>query len=175
MLNNDIVADFFHQIDLDFNDDLTVQKAANPSIGGNLLFFKLCLNYLGINEGDKYYNVLARIAEKNKRYQSGFYLSDASVSALRSRFSIQNDYLQECFPNQVSYKFYSTKERFPDRERLIEDFKSILEHDAFDSIAPESKKTLLDLSFLNQLQDQLTQQKPVFFRRVLAFLRRFKR
>jgi len=173
--NKDIVSDFFYKVDIDCENLEFASNKANPSIGGNLLYFKLCLNYLGVGEEGEYYRALSKLALKDKRYKSGFYIDDETIKALRKKFSMQNEYLEELFPSQVDYKHYSMNALFPDRKKLVEDIDDFLRQDVLRGISNEFKSILLDLESLTQIQSKLeSAERQSIYGRILVFMRKIK-
>ena len=102
----DAVVDFFSTLDIALDSDGFHRKHLNPSIGGNLLFAKLLLNRLPMEiDRSKAYNSLASAALQSDRFQSGFWICDSLVAALRIENKSNYEYLRQMFGYEETTSF----------------------------------------------------------------------
>ena len=146
-ISDNMIVSFFNRSDLlkqdvvhDFLEKVGVTKApvkykpdpVNSSIGGNLIFFKLCLNMFGYHSRD-YYNTLSSIANKNKRFSSGFFISPKTAQKIRANYSESNKFLKRKSGNLL-LKTYVERPPMPDYDFLEEDFKLFLSEEQFKNL-----------------------------------------
>lgn len=126
--NADIVDDFFAKIGIDNQTLAPITSDSNPSIGGNLLYFKLRLNQLGIESNRAIYHQLSTVAEANPaRFATGFAIKDELAHKIRHQYAHNNEFLMQYCGNGISYRSYEDKPPCPDIHMLKEDFQTILE------------------------------------------------
>lgn len=107
--NGDIVSDFMNVLNIGGNAGFSYPKIrSNPSIGGNLLYFKRLLNQTSISDDQlrQTYNMWQRLAVKNKRFRSKPRFSKRFVEHVRAKYSESNEIIR--------------KRYFPMREVLFE-------------------------------------------------------
>jgi hypothetical protein len=105
---------------------LTCQQE-NPSLGGNLLYFKLLMNLAHENKPEFFgqYNALGRLAASDPRWRQRWYVSADDARQIRRVDRDSNNYLQNRFGD---FKEVDTT-RFPpmpDQATLKEDIAIIL-------------------------------------------------
>lgn len=120
---NDIVEDFFHQIDAplplpppDYDQ--------NPSVSGNLLGFKLLLNSYGLHEPSMYASFRA-LAKSNPAFSGRFYVSDAQATELRTKYAFYNSYLGSIV-GDVPLRMFRSGQPVPNRATWSRDLEQFL-------------------------------------------------
>ena len=123
----DIVEDFLCRAGLPSSH--ATRLAMNPSIGGNLLFFKLAANHAG--REFLHYNTLSRLAAEHREFKAPFRITDARATALRAA-SRYNATLAEHLGTPPEVRSWEAERALPDPDRLEDDLDRIaaLETDA---------------------------------------------
>ena len=130
LYNSDVVEDFCRQAGIvgmehEFHD-------ANPSIGGNLLYFKLARNLVKFNEKTSQplprsnrhlYRNLIRIALKKNRFRSPLYISDSSSEKFRKASQYNKILFSEI--GQPCLRRWSSLSKIPDTVNLHDDLEYI--------------------------------------------------
>jgi hypothetical protein len=102
--NGDIVSDFMDLLKIVDKTGFTYPEfRSNPSIGGNLLYFKRLLNQVGISEDQqrRTYGVWQGLAATNEKFRTKPQFSRKFVERIRSRFEESNEIMrQKYFPNR---------------------------------------------------------------------------
>jgi len=141
--DGDVVVDFMNRIGLDVSSDLSSLDTIhnNPSIGGNLLFFKLMLNLAseGNYEPRSHYTLLQSIARKESRYRGKFLVSDHDAEIVRRFDKPSNQFLRARF-GELQLEDFSQFPPLPDRDTLPGDIEFFLEH-------PELAEVMSPLGF----------------------------
>lgn len=75
----DIIADFCHWLDLPVGE--VPRGDRNPSIGGNLLVYKLAANWM--KEPALHYDRMRELALEHRPFRTGFHISDEAAARLR--------------------------------------------------------------------------------------------
>lgn len=120
LINNDVVDDFFSLLNID-TSQVPKDLNLNPSIGGNLLFYKLLLNKNELHS-DRLYNGLMEIAGTEKRYRESFFISKELSEFIRNNHKADLEFLTNQFGNFKLIDF-SLSETIPDLNNLIQDFE----------------------------------------------------
>lgn len=139
----DVVNDFFARIERPFSaeDRLRIgDSRTNPSIGGNLLYFKLLLNFVqkGAPAQGRQFKTIGELAAAETRWQGRFRVSAADAAAIRRFDRKSNDFLRAHFGYCPEHD--PTRSRpCPEPETLTTDLERLLEMPAFrDAFAPLS-------------------------------------
>ena len=142
--NQDIIDDFLAVSGLDIskghNKFHQPEADSNPSIGGNLLYFKLLYNRLGYESDKRLYRRLSEIATTNtKRFANGFYIDDITASNIRKLYEDNNQFLvNHC--DMLIMRDFNLKPKCPEMTTLDEDLNTILQ------FMPEKSITLSELT-----------------------------
>lgn len=112
----DVVRDFFGLCDLP-PLKLTEGRDVNPSLGGNLLFFKLAANRLGHSFAS--YSELRDLIWNHPPFQSAFHVSDPAAADLRARSTYNDVLIRELGP--VRFKSWQTAGSLPNRTQMDAD------------------------------------------------------
>ncbi|TCK99848.1 hypothetical protein BXY66_3552 [Shimia isoporae] len=119
--NGDIIEDFCEKTGLPFKEMHLGDR--NPSIGGNLLVYKLFANRLGM-EGLTY-AAMRELALAEPRFRSAFFVSDEAAASLRANSKYNASIEVELgLPPLKSWEKYR---KLPDLETLESDFEHISE------------------------------------------------
>ncbi|WP_137702685.1 hypothetical protein [Marimonas lutisalis] len=126
LVNGDIRDDFLERTGLGhLRDTLVVPKREiNPSIGGNLLFFKAAANYLG--QPLLSYNRLSSLANEHSRFRRAFRITKEEAQSFRER-SNYNSYLVSRL-GEVRMRDWSDLPVLPNIGELEEDFETLKAH-----------------------------------------------
>lgn len=119
--NGDVIADFCEIVG--FEPGEIPSGDLNPSIGGNLLAYKLAANRLDMDTGG--YNLLRMLASDHAPFRSAFQVSDTAAAALRAN-SAYNKRLFGLL-GDVEMKSWATSPALPDLDRIESDLDLILE------------------------------------------------
>jgi hypothetical protein len=138
--NQDIIDDFLSISGLDLQKSKSefkqLEGEANPSIGGNLLYFKLHYNRLGYHTDAPLYRRLSNIATTNKPlFANGFFISDSLATKLRELYHDNNQFLSNRCAALVMRDF-TDKPNCPNTATLDEDLETIIQ------LIPEKKLLL---------------------------------
>lgn len=142
--NQDIIDDFLAVSGLDLQKSESgfkqLESESNPSIGGNLLYFKLLYNRLGYESDKRLYRRLSEIATKNtERFANGFYIDDITASNIRKLYEDNNQFLvNHC--DMLIMRDFNLKPKCPEMTTLDEDLNTILQ------FMPEKSITLSELT-----------------------------
>lgn len=129
--NGNIVDDFLYCLHIELSHDSL--QTYNPSIGGNLLFFKLASNYL--NMDFLTYNEQSILANKNPRFRGAFYVDKNRAFAIRS----SSDYNRqvEKVTGELPLRDFDQFAVVPENERIISDYEEIAER--YPKVLPEEQ------------------------------------
>lgn len=130
LLDGDVVADFLARVGVRVPPDVLQRSKGlrdNPSLGGNLLYFKLLMNMIHENRSsfDSKYTALARLAAAEPRWRKKWFVSDADASQIRRVDRKSNDHLRTLFGDveMVDTEAYPA---MPDQDTLHADVSRIL-------------------------------------------------
>lgn len=115
----DVIADFSAETDITLEQVLS--QNMNPSIGGNLLVYKLAANKLGSPAPS--YNLQKQMAEDHAPFRAPFYVSDADALRVRTEHSY-NDTLRKRL-GDVQIKSFSGYQALPCLDTLDSDVERI--------------------------------------------------
>ena len=138
--NQDIIDDFLSISGLDLQKSKSgfkqLEGEANPSIGGNLLHFKIQYNRLGYSTDAPLYRRLSNIATTNKPlFANGFFISNSLATKLRALYYDNNQFLSNRCTALVMRDF-TDKPNCPNTATLDEDLETIIQ------LIPEKKLLL---------------------------------
>ena len=130
LLGNDVVSDFLHRIGADLEPDVLQRLTRfreNPSLGGNLLYFKLLVNMAHENHRSfrHHYGVLARLAAEEPRWREKWFVSDVDARRIRRVDRDSNRYLERRF-GEVRMVDTTAYPAMPDQDTLSTDISRIL-------------------------------------------------
>lgn len=139
LLKEDIVVDFLMHLGIDSLPIGYSSEKVNYSIGGNLLFFKLFLN-LTNHQGAYNYKLLSNLASLNKRYHSGFFISDKYGEVIRKKNERNNLFIDKLIGQEISLKSFENRPLMPDLKFVEEDFALFTRKEDFGNILFLQKK-----------------------------------
>ncbi|WP_428929912.1 hypothetical protein [Marinibacterium sp. SX1] len=119
LLNGDVIADFCALVG--FEPGEIPDGDRNPSIGGNLLAYKMAANKLGL--GTAGYDALRGLASDHAAFRSAFRIPDAAAEALRAR-SAYNARLTGLL-GEIRMKSWADSPALPDVDRIDDDLELI--------------------------------------------------
>jgi len=132
LLDGDVVADFLAQIghSLPSADvGMLARSQENPSLGGNLLYFKWLMNlaHKGQQEFHSRYTAFTQLAATESRWRQHWFVAAKDAQRIRRFDKNSNDYLRQRFDglNEVQTWLYPP---MPETDTLAADFARILEH-----------------------------------------------
>lgn len=115
----DIICDFCHRAGIAAKDFRFEDK--NPSIGGNLLSYKLAANHLGIPGGD--YNSLKQFASDRVDFRAALLIDDTAAAQLRENSLYNRSLFAEL--GDLQLKSWSHITETPDISKLHDDYEFI--------------------------------------------------
>lgn len=131
--DGNVISDFCARIGI--REDNLPKQDSNPSIGGNLLLYKMVQNKISLEnnlEGDKYernkimrYNELKCLARENESFRSAFFISIFAANQFRQKSEYNKFFINKLGP--VKQKNFNTLPRFPDWANLGNDFEVIFD------------------------------------------------
>jgi hypothetical protein len=102
--NGDIISDFMDVLQIRENAGFSYPETrSNPSIGGNLLYFKRLLNQTSIPDDQlrRTYRVWQRLAAKNEKFRSKPQFPKQFVERIRAKYEKSNELVRKkYFPNR---------------------------------------------------------------------------
>lgn len=107
--NGDVISDFMHVLNIGDDAGFSYPKvSSNPSIGGNLLYFKRLLNQTSISDEllRQTYGVWSGLAVQNEKFRRKPQFSKQFVERIRAKFEGSNEIVR--------------KKYFPQREALFQ-------------------------------------------------------
>ena len=122
LVQGDVISDFCHRVGIKGQSDLPLEK--NPSIGGNLLAYKLAANRAALKVGT--YNSLSRLASVEPRFRTAFHIEDSDAELVRVASAYNQSLFEEI--GEIALKSWSNEPVVPDVYRLEEDLELICEH-----------------------------------------------
>ena len=122
LLKGDIIYDFCNRTNIAPTDVLNIDR--NPSIGGNLLAFKMICNNLDVFGGN--YKHLSDLAANHKPFSEGFHIRDAAASSVRAASNYNVSLFEEL--GEIQLKSWSTAPVIPNLKTLEEDLDKIQGH-----------------------------------------------
>lgn len=127
LVGGDVVQDFCSTLKLPFFENtLSGHDKENTSIGGNLLFVKLLINFTGGAENNLYFD-FSRLAKDHPQFQRKLYVPSGLQEQLR------NCGYNRAFANATGVEptefDFSKNSKLPDIERLKEDIQIILSNE----------------------------------------------
>lgn len=118
--NGDVIADFCDQAGIAHGD---IPKGdMNPSIGGNLLVYKLAANHLDM--GALSYKDLRNLASEHARFRAPFHISDAAAARLRADSAYNRSLTRHL--GEVELKSWARHAPLPETDTITEDLALIL-------------------------------------------------
>ena len=118
--DGDVIADFCELAGIEPGE--IPQGDRNPSIGGNLLIYKLATNRLDMDAGG--YDLLRTLASDHAPFRSAFHVSDAAAEDLRA----DSAYNARLFGllGKTALKSWAGSPALPDMDTLESDLKTII-------------------------------------------------
>ncbi len=121
LIQGDVIRDFCNRAGIAAEDFQSDDK--NPSIGGNLLAYKLAANKLSLTVGN--YNSLLKLATEEPRFRTGFRIDDADAALAREGSEYNRSLFAEL--GEIRLKSWSNAPDLPDNVRLDADMELIAE------------------------------------------------
>jgi hypothetical protein len=115
----DVIRDFCAETGLEL--DYVPDRDMNPSIGGNLLVYKLAANKLGLSALS--YGELKKLAESHPPFRAPFYISDEDAAHLRRTDTYNSILLSRM--GEVTMKSFAHHAPLPELNTLDEDLARI--------------------------------------------------
>ena len=145
--NGDVVEDFCRQVGIlgvkhQFHDE-------NPSIGGNLLLFKLARNIVkfhdvnALNRDQYLYENIKKIAFKTSRFRTPLYISDGSAEKFRQMSAYNQVLFSEI--GRPRLRSWNLEPKIPDLDNLKDDLDYIFQ-ELQESPDSEVRKKIYSLS-----------------------------
>ena len=119
----DVITDFCAETGLDV--DTLGNRDMNPSIGGNLLVYKLAANALKIDGLP--YNALRKLAEAHAPFRAAFHISDDAAATVRADSAYNASLFDRL--GEARLKSFAHLDPLPATSRLDEDLTVILGND----------------------------------------------
>lgn len=142
LLGGDVVSDFLAQIGHSLPSESVnalARSQENPSLGGNLLYFKWLMNLAHQGQSDfrSRYTAFTQLAKSEARWRQNWFVAEEDARRIRRFDKNSNDYLRQRFDGLKEVQTWQYPP-MPDIDTLAEDFARILEHDqlknAFDPV-----------------------------------------
>lgn len=117
----DVISDFCAETGITV--DSVPGRDMNPSLGGNLLAYKLAANKLALPSLS--YNQLRSLAEAHEPFRAAFYISDSDAARLRANHNYNTTLFARL--GETAQKSFATHKPLPDLATLEEDLDRIAE------------------------------------------------
>lgn len=145
----DVVSDFFAQMGHPLSSDeigTLSRSSQNPSLGGNLLYFKWMMNlaHQGQDKFPSRYSALTQLALTESCWRQNWFVSAEDAERIRRFDKNSNDYLRQRFDGLTEVRTWQYPP-MPDTEKLADDFARILDH-------PEMKNALSPVGLTSALR-----------------------
>lgn len=131
--NENVISDFCSRIDI--RENCLSYEDSNPSIGGNLLLYKMVQNKLSRmnnlesdkDEGYKImkYNELKKLARENENFRHAFFIPKFAAKKFRKKSEYNEFFANKIGP--VKLRNFDALPRFPDWANLGRDFEVIFD------------------------------------------------
>ena len=118
--NGDVIADFCDQVGIE--PGAIPDGDMNPSIGGNLLVYKLAANHLGLPGLS--YRDLRTLASDHARFRAPFHVSDAAAATLRATSAYNRSLIRRL--GEVEMKSWARHAPLPETDTIQADLALIL-------------------------------------------------